>query len=152
MMYLRGFALTCKLNEFWLQQLLFPGGRRSEKSCYNQNLISVCTLKQSRRGTSCGFTNMTSNWNMSRSDWKSSPVHEYSLNKIPYYHGTTAQFNIIIGIVFSKTQNLKWFIRLFVDKKYREPRFLPQCISSVCILWKLILIIQYLFLANHIKN
>ena len=50
-----------------------------KRSCSDQNLISVCTLKQSSRCTSCGFTNIKSNWNMSRSDWKCSPVHKYCL-------------------------------------------------------------------------
>ena len=59
-----------------LQRL--PSGNRS---CSTPNLISVCTLKQSSGGTSCGFTNIKSNWNMSRSDWKCSPVHKYWLNQ-----------------------------------------------------------------------
>ena len=48
------------------------------------------TLKQSSGGTSCGFTNIKSNWNMPRSDWKCSPAHEleYWLNqsKWTFFH------------------------------------------------------------------
>ena len=43
--------------------------------------MSVYTLKQNISGTLCGFTNMKSNQNISRSDWKCSPVHEYRLNQ-----------------------------------------------------------------------
>ena len=59
-------------NSSFLQCL--PSGNRS---CCNQNLISVCMLKQSSRGTSCGFTNIKLYWNISRSDWKCSPVHAF---------------------------------------------------------------------------
>ena len=52
--------------------------------CCSQNLISVCTLKQSSGSTSSGFTNIQSNWNMSRSDWKCSPVHKYWLNQLKW--------------------------------------------------------------------
>ena len=55
-----------------------PSGNRS---CSTPNLISVCTLAQSSGGTSCGFTNIKSNWNMSRSDCKCSPVHKYWLDQ-----------------------------------------------------------------------
>ena len=54
-----------------------PSGNRS---CCNENLMSVCLLKQNIRGTSHGFTNIESNWNMSRSDWNCSSVHTYRLN------------------------------------------------------------------------
>ena len=54
----------------------------------NLNLISVCTLKQSIGGTSSGFTNIKSNWNMSRSDWKCSPVHKYWLNQSKWTFST----------------------------------------------------------------
>ena len=50
-------------------------------SCFKRNLISVCTLTQSSGGTSCGLTNIKWNWNMSRSDWKCSPVHKYRLSQ-----------------------------------------------------------------------
>ena len=52
-----------------------PSGNRG---CLKQNLISVSTLKQS---TSCDLTNIKSNCNMFRSDWKCFPVHKYWLNQ-----------------------------------------------------------------------
>ena len=55
-----------------------PSGYRS---CCNENLMSVCTLKQNSGGTSSGFTNIKSNRNMSRFDWKCSPVYRYWLNQ-----------------------------------------------------------------------
>ena len=61
-----------------LKSKRLPSGYRS---CFNQNLISVCTLKQSSGGTSCVFTNTKSNWNMPTSDWKYSPVHKYWLDQ-----------------------------------------------------------------------
>ena len=82
MMFLHCFALTCKLiwdfhhNSSFLQRL--PSGYRS---CCNKKLMSVCMLNQNSRGTSSGFTNIKSNWNMSRSDWKCSLVHKYWLNQ-----------------------------------------------------------------------
>ena len=76
------FALMCKLkwdfdyNSSFLQRL--PS---ENMSCCNQNLISVCMLKQSSGCTSFGFTNIKSHRNMSKSDWKCSPVHNYWLNQ-----------------------------------------------------------------------
>ena len=58
------------------------------KSCFKRNLISVCTLTQSSGGTSCGLTSMKSNWNMSRSDWNCSPVHNYWLNQSKWTFST----------------------------------------------------------------
>ena len=76
------FALTCKLKwDFDYNSSCFQRVGVAKRSCYNQHLILVCTLKQSSGGTSCGFTNIQSNWNMFRSDWKSSPVHTYCLNQ-----------------------------------------------------------------------
>ena len=46
-----------------------------------QSLISVFTLARGSGATSCGFTDMKSNWNMSRSDCKCFPVHKYWLNQ-----------------------------------------------------------------------
>ena len=43
--------------------------------------MSICTLKQNGRGTLHDFTNIKSNLNMSRFDWKCSPVHEYWSNQ-----------------------------------------------------------------------
>ena len=60
----------------FLQRLL-----SGNRSCFKRNLISVCTLTQSSGGTSCGLTNIKSNWNMFRSDWKCSTVHTYRLNQ-----------------------------------------------------------------------
>ena len=51
------------------------------RSCSIPNLISVCTLAQSNGGTSCGFRNIKSKWNMFISDCKCSPVHKYLLNQ-----------------------------------------------------------------------
>ena len=59
-----------------------------KRNCYNQNLILVCTLKQNSGGTSCGFTNIKSNWNMSRSGWKWSAVHTYWLNQSKWTFST----------------------------------------------------------------
>ena len=69
-------------NRFWhqtflLQQILSPEGRRCNTFGV---IISVCTLKQNIGSTSCGFTHIKSNQNMSRSDWKCSSVHKYRLN------------------------------------------------------------------------
>ena len=44
-------------------------------------IMSVCTWKQNSGDTPCGFTNIKSNWNISRSDEKCSPVHKYWLNQ-----------------------------------------------------------------------
>ena len=79
---------------FWLQQLQRVG---VVKSCYNSNFISVCTLKQSSGGTSCGFTNIKSNWNMSRSGSKCPPVHTYRLNHIKSLSSTGNFLSILIG-------------------------------------------------------
>ena len=80
-MCLRCFALTCKLKwDFDYNSSCFQRVCIVKRSCYNQNLISVCTLNQSSGGISCGFTNIKSNWNMSRSDWNCYPVHKYWLN------------------------------------------------------------------------
>ena len=46
-----------------------------------KKLMSVCTLKQNIGRTSCDFKSIKSNRNMSRSDWKYSPVHKYRLNQ-----------------------------------------------------------------------
>ena len=77
-----------KLNDmrFLLQQLLTPNFIQSlppsgERNYCNKNFVSVCTLKQIIRSTSRGFTNIKSNWNVSRSNWRWSPVHEYWLNQ-----------------------------------------------------------------------
>ena len=78
-MCLRCFALTCKL--IWVfdcKSSCFQRVGVVKRSCCNQSLILVCTLNQSSGGASCGFTNITSNWNMSRSDWKCSPVHKWA--------------------------------------------------------------------------
>ena len=76
------FALTCKLKwDFDYNSSCFQKVGVVKRSCCNQNLISVCTLKQSSGGTSFGFTNIKSNWNMSRFDWKCSPVHKEGLNQ-----------------------------------------------------------------------
>ena len=58
------------------------------KRCSTPNLISVCTLAQSSGGTSCGFTNIKSNWNMSRSDCKCSPLHKYWLHQSKWAFST----------------------------------------------------------------
>ena len=62
-----------------------PSGNRS---CFKRNLISVCTLKQSSGGTSCGLTNIKSDWNVSGSDWKCSLVHKYWLNQSKWTFST----------------------------------------------------------------
>ena len=59
-----------------------------KRSCFKRNLMSVCTLTQSNAGTSCGLTNIKSNLNMSRSDWKCTPVHKYWLNKSKWTFST----------------------------------------------------------------
>ena len=53
-----------------------------------KNVMSVCTLKQNIGGTSCGFTNMKSNQNMHRSDWKCSPLHTFRLNQSKWTFST----------------------------------------------------------------
>ena len=50
--------------------------------------MSVCTLKQSNGGTSCGFTNMKSNRNMSRCDCECSPIHKYRSNQSKWAFST----------------------------------------------------------------
>ena len=48
-----------------------------------KSLVSgaVVIKKNLMSGTSCGFTDLKSNRNMSRSDWKCAPVHKYRLNQ-----------------------------------------------------------------------
>ena len=48
------------------------------KMFISTDLTNIYVLESIIGGTSCGFTNIKSNWNMSRSDWKCSPVHKYS--------------------------------------------------------------------------
>ena len=49
-------------------------------------------LSQSSGGTSCDLTKLKWNWNMSRSDWKCSPVHRYWLNQSKWTRVCTEQF------------------------------------------------------------
>ena len=60
-----------------LLQLLSSGDR----SGCNENLLSVCSLKPAIRGTSRGLINIKSIPNMSRCDWKCSPLHKCGLNQ-----------------------------------------------------------------------
>ena len=63
--------------KFSAEQILF-----TTPTIWKHELVLVCTLKQSSGGyTSCGFTNIKSNRNMSGSDWKCSPIHKYWLNQ-----------------------------------------------------------------------
>ena len=127
-MCLHCFALTCKLkwdfekNSSFLQRL--PSGNRS---CSTQNLISVCTLKQTSGDMSCGFTNIKSNWNMSRSDWKCSPVHEI---------GKSVEVNIFY--VNNRRGALgEWVTqraRAFVLRVKFFSNLITGCIKNVCIL------------------
>ena len=81
---------------FGVEQLLFttptppppPPPPPGNRNCSTPNLISVCTLKQSSGGTSCGFTNIELNRNMSRSDWNCSLVHKYWLNQSKWTFST----------------------------------------------------------------
>ena len=58
-MCLHCFVLTCKLKwDFDYYSSFLQGLPSRNKSCCNQNLISVCMLEQSSGGTSCGFTNI----------------------------------------------------------------------------------------------
>ena len=80
-MFLHCFALTCKLKwDFYYNSPFLHCLSIGYWSCCNKNLMPVCTLKQNNGGTSNGFTNMKSNRNMSRSDWKYSPIHKYQSN------------------------------------------------------------------------
>ena len=69
------FLLQQLLTSNFLQRL--PSG---DMSCCNK-ITSVCTWKQNSGDAPCGFTNIKSNWNISRSDEKCSPVHKYWLNQ-----------------------------------------------------------------------
>ena len=73
---------------FWVEQLLFPEGRRCKKELfYSKPHFSLYVKAKQRRYIVC-FTHIKSNWNMSRSDWKCSPVHKYWLNQSKWTYST----------------------------------------------------------------
>ena len=73
---------------FRQKQLLVTTPTRWKQGCFKRNLISVSTLKQISGCTSCGLTNIKSNWNVSWFDWKCSPVHKYWLNQSKWTFST----------------------------------------------------------------
>ena len=83
------------LTPSFLQRIHVHSGERSYKD--KQNLLSVCTLRQIIGGTQRRFTNIKSNRNMSRFDWKCPTVHEYRFKQSKWHFPWKYQK---LGIVF----------------------------------------------------